>query len=67
MKRLFWMLLIPMIAGCSQEPTRDPMVDSKRPVVNPLAPGARSGVRNHAAITGGLYTATPGMKTGIPK
>ena len=53
--------------GCGQEPTRDPAVDAKGPVVNPLAPGARGGAKGEAPVSGGLYTAPPGMKTGAPK
>jgi len=53
--------------GCGQGPTRDPAVDAKRPIVNPLAPGAHTGNKKGAAVTEGLYTAPPGAQTGIPK
>ena len=56
-----------ILAGCSSPPTRDPAVDAKGPIVNPLAPGAKGGSAHSAAVSGDPYKAPPGMKTGIPK
>jgi len=60
-------VLITTCWGCGQEPTRDPAVDAKGPIVNPLAPGAQAGANKGAPVSGGLYKAPPGMKTGVPK
>ena len=66
-KFLVAMASVAACSGCGHEPTRDPDVDAKGPIVNALAPGARSGVKEGAAISGGLYKAPPNTKTGIPK
>jgi hypothetical protein len=68
MRDLLLLAVALIAAGCGagQEPTRDPAVDAKGPVVNPLAPGAQSGGAG-APVSGGLYKAPPGMKTGVPK
>jgi hypothetical protein len=56
-----------IVTGCGSPPTRDPAVDTKGPIVNPLAPGAKGGPPGSAPISGELYKAPPGMKTGVPK
>jgi hypothetical protein len=53
--------------GCGRKPARDPEIDANGPVVNPLAPGVQAGHKKGAPVSGGMYTAPPGMQTGIPK